>query len=346
MVIDAAPTNIYDVAGRSAWLRDNKLVSTIAGVTIYGTYSQYATLFIPFGTNATNAFTGGFYKFQPFADLRMRLAFADAVNLTEINKDVNNKFGQVALNLVPPGLPPAGAYNTSIVPRYRFDLTAVQNLLLDAMLHPLARFTLENGTAARSGTFDNTFGCAKLNSNNQCDSPTPQSVTMVYGTGDTVDQAILNQIAGAINNVSATYNMGLTVNVTPLPAGQMITEAFSGHVYAWAEAVFGWYDDYPWVMDFLGPILSPAGIYTSPGGWNLKQMGTYWNQALQANSKGDMPALVRAANAMTALANQQVMDIWTFYPAIYVVMTTNVHGFYFNPSLYTTGGPQYCAALY
>ena len=49
---------------------------------------------------------------------------------------------------------------------------------------------------------------------------------------------------------------------------------------------------------------------------------------------------------MTALGNQQVSDIWTFYPSIYMVMTSNVQGFYFNPAIYTTGEPQYFAALY
>lgn len=148
-----------------------------------------------------------------------------------------------------------------------------------------------------------------------------------------------------MNNVSTTYNMGLTVELVPLPLGQMTSEAFAGQVYAWAEAPFGWYDDYPWSMDFLGPILSPGGIYTAPGGWNLPQMGTYWTQAQQANTVGNVAGVVTATNAMAALGNKEVMDIWTFYPAIYMVMTSNVHGFYFNPATYTTGEPQYFAAL-
>jgi len=51
---------------------------------------------------------------------------------------------------------------------------------------------------------------------------------------------------------------------------------------------------------------------------------------------------------MCALSNQAVMDIWTFYPAIVTVMTSNVQGFYFNPGIYTSSGgmPQYFAALY
>jgi hypothetical protein len=161
-----------------------------------------------------------------------------------------------------------------------------------------------------------------------------------------VDEAILNQIAATVNNVSVTYNMGLSVQLTPLPCGQMTSEAFSGQVYAWAEACFGWYDDYPWALDFLGPILSPGGIYTAPGGWNTKQMGAYWSQTQQANSQQNMAGLVQGINSMTALGNQQVSDIWTFYPSIYMVMTSNVQGFYFNPGIYTTGEPQYFAALY
>jgi len=346
MVIDVTPTNIYDVADRQSWLNQNKLVSTLNGVTIYGPFTQYATLFIPLDTNVTNPFTGTYYKFQPFADMRMRLAVADSVNLTQINEKVNNKLGQVANNVNPPGIPPTGTNAASLQPAYSYNPDEVQALLLDAMMHPVTQFNYSNGTAAPAGVFDNTFGCAALNGNGQCDHPVPQSIPLVYATGDSVDEAILNQIAGTMNNVSATYNMGLQVQVTPLPCGQMTSEAFSGQVYAWAEACFGWYDDYPWALDFLGPILSPGGIYTGPGGWNIKQMGAYWSQAQQANAQGNMPALVDAINSMQALGNQQVSDIWTFYPAIYMVMTSNVQGFYFNPAIYTTGEPQYFAALY
>jgi ABC-type transport system substrate-binding protein len=346
MVIDVAPTNIYDVADRTTWLQQNVLKSTLSGVTIYGPYTQYATLFIPLDTNVTNPLTGTLYKFQPFADLRIRLAFADAVNLTQVNLQVNNNLGQVANNLEPPGIPPVGTNASSLQTRYSYNPSQVQALLLDAMLHPVTQFNYENGTSAPPGVFDNTFGCPKLNSNNQCDNPVKQTVQLVYATGDTVDEAILNQIAATVGNVSAAYNMGLTVQPTPLPCGQMTSEAFSGQVYAWAESCFGWYDDYPWALDFLGPILSPGGIYTGPGGWNSAQMGLYWNQTRLADQQFDTPKLLQGINSMTTLGNEQVSDIWTFYPRIYMVMTSNVQGFYFNPAIYTTGEPQYLAALY
>ena len=345
MVIDVATTNIYDVANRATWLTQAKLVPSISGVSIYGPYTQYATYFIPLDTNVTNPFTGTYYSFQPFADLRLREAIADSVNLTLIDQQVNNNLGTVANELEPPGIPPAGAYNSSAKTAYSYSPDEVQALLLSAMENPITQFRFENGTAAPSGLFDNTFGCSQLSASNTCSHPAPQSISLVYAEGDTVDQAILGQVAQTINNVSATYNMGLTVSTTPLPCGQMTSEAFSGQVYGWAESCFGWFDDYPWSLDFLGPILSPGGIYTSPGGWNLNQMGTYWQEAQQASAAGNLAGVVTATNQMAALSNKDVSDIWTFYPDIYMVMTSNIQGFYFNPAIYTTGEPQYFAAL-
>jgi ABC-type oligopeptide transport system substrate-binding subunit len=346
MIIDVATSNIYDVVNRSAWLDQNVLQSIIPGVTVYGPYSQYATYFIPLDTNVTNPFTGEYYTYQPFADLRMRQAFADSANISLIDATINNNLGQVANEVEPPGIPPTGSYNSSLAAGYSYNPDEVQSLLLSAMESPITHFTFENGTAAPSGFFNNSFGCTTLNSNNQCSSPTAQTISLIYATGDTVDQDLLGQIASTINNVSSTYNMGLTVNVTPLPCGQMTSEAFSGEVYAWAESCFGWFDDYPWSLDFLGPTASPGGIYTGPGGWNIAQMGTYWNEAQAANAAGNDAGVAQATNEMTALQNKLVMDIWTYYPDMYTVMTSNVHGYYFNPAIYTTGEPQYFAALY
>ncbi len=346
MVIDVATTNIYDVADRTTWLSQGKLQPTLSGVSIYGPYTQYASYFIPLDTNVTNPLTGTFYSFQPFADLRLRQAVADSVNLTLIDQQVNNNLGKGANEAIPPGIPPTGSYNDSIKTNYSYNPGEVQQLLLSAMENPITNFKFENGTAAPPGMFSNAFGCAQLGSNNQCAHPTPQSFSLVYAQGDTVDQAILSQIAQTINDVSATYNMGLTVSTTALPCGQMTTEAFSGQVYGWAESCFGWFDDYPWSLDFLGPILSPGGIYTAPGGWNLAQMDTYWKAAQAASAAGNLAGVVTATNQMAALGNKDVSDIWTFYPYIYMVMTSNVQGFYFNPAIYTTGEPQYFAALH
>jgi ABC-type oligopeptide transport system substrate-binding subunit len=164
-----------------------------------------------------------------------------------------------------------------------------------------------------------------------------------------VDEQIFNAIATTINNVSATYNMGLQVSVVPVPTGQELANAFSSptHYYMYA---LGWIDDYPWVLDFLGPMYAPNGAYTGPDGWNLPEMETLYQQAEAASASGNLNALVAASDQMNQLANQEVMYLWTQYTVNFVTMTSNVQGFYFNPGLSTAAGggvgPEYFATLY
>jgi len=349
MAIDVANTNLYDVADRASWITQGKLVSSIPGVSIYGLYTFFGTLFDPFDTNVTNSFTGSFYSFQPFADQRLRLAFADSVNMTDVDRTVNNNLAPVASNVVPEGIPPPNSFNASVKPIYSFDPDKVQSLLLDAMQHPITSFHFTNGTLAPAGLFNNTFGCTALNKNNQCSNPVTQSMSLYYATGDDVDQFILGQIAGVINNVSTTYNMGLSVSIVPLPLGELTAEAFStpSHFYMYS---LGYEMDYPWVLDFLGPMLAPGQSYTGPDGWNVTRLATLFSQAIAANSRGDIAGLINVSSQMNEIANQEVMYLWTFDTTNFITMTSNVQGFYYNPSINPAGpggvGPEYFATLY
>jgi len=337
MTVDATNDHLYDYADRNIWVKNNTLTSTIPGVTLYGPYSGLNVLFDPFDMNVTNMFTGKPYTFQPFADYRIRLAFADAVNMTDIMNSVNNKMGQVAINVNPPGMPPNGTYNPNITPAYSYNLDAVQSLMLDAMMHPMTSFNFANGTQAPAGYFNNTFGCSTLSSSGTCAHPVPQTITLAVTTGDTVDIAILNTIATNLNNVSSTYNMGLTVSVVPLPSGTMLTEAFSGYLYMYA---LGWFDDYPWVLDFLGPMYAPGSTYASPDGWNIPAMGTLYRDAENASASGDYARIISDSNAMNTLANQAVMYLWTQYGYTFYPYTSNVSGYFYNPS-WSIDGPYF-----
>lgn len=348
MSIDVASTSLYDIADRAQWLNNNKLVSDITGVTMYGPYNFYGTTFDPFDTNVTSPLTGAYYSFQPFADQRIRLAFADAVNMTSEWLTTDNKVGTVAQNVVPPGLPPSGSFNSSIKPAYSYNPDQSAQLLLQAMQNPITKFTFTNGTAAPAGLFNNAFGCKTLASG-RCTNPVQQSITLVYGSGDTVDESIMNDLAGTIDNISATYNMGLTVSVEPLPTGQMLTEAFAvpGHLYMYA---LGWIDDYPWVTDFTGNMLAYPGTYPAADGWNIAQMNTLFSKSLNDSAANNLPALVSDSNAMDSLSNKMVMYLWTYYNVNFVAMTSNVQGLFWNPSLGSAAaggvGPEYFATLY
>jgi ABC-type transport system substrate-binding protein len=344
---DIASTTFYNVVNRGPWLANGTLESTVPGISLYGPYTTYSTFFDPFEMNVTNPQTGSFYTFQPFADQRIRLAFADSVNMTEQNIDVNNRQGSVANSLIPPGLPPAGAYNASVTPIYSYNPDAAAQLLLQAMEHPITHFTFTNGSAAPAGVFNNTFGCPTLPSSGSCAHPVQQTINLVYTAGDTLDGSIMTTIASNINNISSTYNMGLTVNVQPLPSGQMLTEAFGSQLYMYA---LGWIDDYPWVNDFLGAMYGPGGSYPGPDGWNITALGNYWNQAQAASSSDNITGLLKVTQAMNVLANNMVMYLWTTHTYGMLAMTSNVKGEMFNPSLSTAAGanagPELFVLLY
>lgn len=344
---DIASTTFYNVVNRGNWLANGTLQSIVPGVSLYGPYTSYSTFFDPFETNVTNAQTGSFYSFQPFADQRLRLAFADSVNMTEVNIDVNNRQGSVAINLIPPGLPPAGVYNASVTPAYSYNPDAAAQLILQAMEQPLTHFTFTNGSAAPAGLFNNTFGCATLSNAGTCTTNTPQTINLVYSAGDTLDEAIYTDIATVWNNISVTYHLGLTLNTQPLPSGQMLTEAFGSQLYTYA---LGWIDDYPWVNDFLGAMYGPGGSYPGPDGWNISAMGNYWAQAQAASHADNITGLIQVNNDMNVLANQMVMYLWTTHTYGMLAMTSNVQGELYNPSLSTAAGanagPELFALLY
>jgi ABC-type transport system substrate-binding protein len=324
MTIDLEPENLYDLADRSAWLENDTLQSTVPGLSFYGPYTTSWVYYEPFDMNVTNQLTGTYYTFQPFADMRFRLAFADSVNMSEINLDDNNNLGQVATEGVPPGFPPAGSYNSSVAPSYSYNLTAVQDFLLSAMMQPLTHFTFFNGTAAPPGYFNNTFGCTTLDASGQCANPVPQTITLAYYIGPAPDQAVFEQMASVINNVSDTYNMGLTVDVEPLPLGSLFAEGLSDELYLYSS---GWSGTPAWITDQLDVIYSPS---EAADGWNMTTINSLLAQAQTATSTDNVTGLVNISNAINQWANQAVMYMWTIYSDYFAVYTSNVHGYYYN----------------
>ena len=262
-----------------------------------------------------------------------------------INTAVNNNLGVVAPNGIPPGLPPAGAYNASNSPIYSFNPDKAAQLLLQAMEQPVAHFTFENGTAAPSGLFNNTFGCSSLGANGQCSKPVAQNIFITYDTGDSSAQSIMTQIATTINNISSTYNMGLTVSVQPIPGGLLFTQISStpANLYFCSETFS---DDYPWVLDFSISFFAPTSPLTIPEGWNLTSMVQPWKASENASATGDVQTIVKENNIMNQIANDEVMYLWTFYPANFDAITSNIKGLYFNPSIYDVPLGYYFASLY
>ncbi len=125
----------------------------------------------------------------------------------------------------------------------------------------------------------------------------------------------------------------------------MLTEAFSHSLYFWSLA---WYADYPWATDFLSNLYAPGYAYPGIDNVNLTQMAVLNAEAVEATTNNNFTGVVTLSNQMNQLANQAVLYLWTFYPALawtnsaIGVFTSNVQGFYYNPSL----NGMYFATMY
>jgi hypothetical protein len=104
--------------------------------------------------------------------------------------------------------------------------------------------------------------------------------------------------------------------------------------------------DYPWVLDYLGPMYGPGQIFTSFNNFNLTQMTNLFNEAVVDSASNNVSGLVTVTNLMNELANQIVMYQWTLNPEYFYVMTSNVHGFLYNPSLPIQPTGYYFATMY
>jgi peptide/nickel transport system substrate-binding protein len=352
MAIDLPSTNLYDVADRASWINSGVLKSDIPGVTMYGPYPQLALSFFPFDMNVSSPFNPSVeVPFQPFADFRIRLAFADAVNMTAEWNSVDNKIGEVAPNVVPPGLPPAGVYNASNGPIYSYNPDKAAQLLISAMQDPITHFTFVNGTAAPPGYFNNSFGCTTFQSTTPptCAHPIQQTITLTVADGYPVDESILNDMASVLNNISLTYNMGLTVSVAREPFGTMVTQAFSppSPLYMYD---LGWFQDYPWILDFTLNMFNYPGSYPAGMGTNITAMNTLYHESISASEANNLPALIKYSNLMNQIANARVTFLWEFDSVNYVTMTSNVQGLYWNTNAATAAfngiGPEFFATLY
>jgi Bacterial extracellular solute-binding proteins, family 5 Middle len=266
--------------------------------------------------------------------------------MSEVLQSAANGLGIPANSAIPPYLPPLGTYNASIYPGYSYNPDQSANDLLSAMEHPLTSFTYENGTAAKPGVFDNSFGCTSL-TNGVCSNPVAQQIVLYDAQGDTVDDAILTAIQSTIQNISTTYNMGLTVSVSLVPSGTFIPQGISGNYYMYA---LGWFEDYPWSIDFTLAMYTPGGSYMAGDGWNYPILTNWENQAVQATAVGNLSGIIKATQDMSNFVNSQDLYLWTQFPIEFTAMTSNVGGFIFNPYLGTdtanVAGPQLFAPLY
>lgn len=328
--IAVARPDIFSVVDRDEWLSNGTFKSLIRGVTVHGPYSQLTNTWFSFITNVTNP-DGTLKTFQPMADRRIRLAIASAVNLTDFNINVNTRLGQVANNLIPPGTAPEGAYNSSMKPPWSFNLTKAAELLVDAMKHPITSFTYYNGTPIPPSIINNSFG----DTDNDGVAEISYTIEMYVGTTDVTNQALLTTIATNLNRTAANVGeggnaTGLYFTVVPVPGGQRYTLASQHRIYMYSG---GWVADYNHVLNWLAPMYYSTNTY---GIWNQMSYTTldgYVQEAEEADTAGDLNALLQYNHLANQFADNNVLQFYTFYPLAYFVRSSSLKGWYHNPAL-------------
>jgi len=317
--IGVSSADIYSVADRTSWIQNGQLVSVVPGMKLEGPFPQFVTDWFNFLTNVTDA-SGHLYKFQPFSDLRWRLAVGDSVNMTDAQININNRLGAVANNLVPPGTAPAGAYDPTLTLPYSYDLAKMKALITDACQNPVTNFVDVNGHPYAAGTISN-----------KCDPSNPQTVGLYVGAGDQTDQRILAVMAGNLNRVSSA--LGVTFTIIPVPGGQYYTLASKHQIYFYWG---GWVADYNYVIDWLPPMLTAGGSYPAWNNMNYTVLNNLWTQAAADDAKGDLTGLISVNGQMQAYANSIALYIYIDFPLTYAFHSSFLEGWYYNEA---TGVP-------
>ena len=315
--IQISSADLYSAVDRDQWLKNNTLVSIIPGVTAYGPYPELGFYYVGFATNVTDT-AGNVLKFQPFADIRFRLAVASAVNLTDVNISVNNKLGYVANEFVPPGTGPEGTYDPNVKTAYQYDLTTAEKLLVDAQKNPIENFVDFDGHPYQPGVIDNSFG-----------PDNPKTITFYAETGDTTHQKVFASIVSNLNSISTNDNLGLTFTIALIPGGQEYTLASKHWIYSYAGS---YWVDYNHVMDWMSAMIFPGGSTPLFLNWNLTALGNLYSQAVEADRKGDVQSLLRIHSEAEIVANKAVMYMYTYYPLEFDVRTSYLRGYLFNPA--------------
>jgi len=350
MVIDTDLGGVQSLINRNAWLDSKTMQSVIPGVTINGPNPVSEVNFFSIADNNTNPFTGKYLVFQPWSDVRFRQAIGDSVNISAINQADNLGLALQVDSPVSPAYNPAGSYNTSTVPGYSYNPDQSAKLLLSMMTSPTTHFTFYNGTKAAPGFFNNTFGCNPLPAAGKCTNPVTQTIQLQADPSRAYDTAITSAIVESMNNISAAYNLGLDFEVQSLSTAQIGTYQYSVYgsmAFCWDG---GWPMFYPYVLDALGGTASQAAAgYPFIDRDNVTALNNLYEASFTAATDGNTTGFLHLTWQIEQYLNNQAYYIIEGEPEYITATTSNVHGYFFNPSLITDesgSGTIYFAAWY
>jgi len=325
--------NIYSIVDRDKWIDEKILESIVSGATVHGTFPTLNTWWLGFNTNVTTP-GGGLREWQPFADWRLRMAVACAVNMTYMNIYVNNRLSILGENIIPPNTLPIGSYNTNVKRTFSFNLTKTEELLLDANETALTSATHDmyyyNGTLIPPGVVDNSFGS---------DFAHPQVVEFYVQSGATTFIEVLTTLSDNLNAICDDNDLGIRFNVVIVPGGQQYTLASSHLIDSYMG---GWIADYNHLLNWLQPMYYSTGTYFSWNLWNITALDDFYDEAVIADQEGNITRLLEINDEMNTLANQILPYMVWWHDTEYFTRSTWLKGWYLN----TVHGVDLWSAMY
>ena len=127
-IADISTAAIFDVIDKKKWLDEKKIEPIIPGVSVPGPSPWLTIYFAKMNLKIKNP-DGTLAAFQPFSDIRVRRAFASAIDTADIRRNVFNGFADATSW----GLTPAQVgYDPNVKPAYAFNLDNAKKLLTEA----------------------------------------------------------------------------------------------------------------------------------------------------------------------------------------------------------------------
>ena len=294
-IADISTAAIFDVIDKKKWLDEKKIEPIIPNVSVPGQFPWLTIYFAKMNLKIKNP-DGSLAAFQPFADVRVRKAFASAIDTVDIRRNVFNGFAEATSW----GMTQAQfGYDPSVKPGYAFNLDNAKKLLLDA--------GKELG-----------FGPDK-----------PKDLVLISNAAAPWQGYIATQVAANVNNMNA----GLKLDVKALSFTEYVNSWRSQLTSFSIHSTFSLTAD---PNSWLSAFGTPSGFWARTNTYNNPKADDLYMQQFQALDQKRRAKLISELmqvvnddviwvwiGAATAYGQP------TFNPN---VLRTSVKGFYYNPT--------------
>ena len=294
-IADISTAAIFDVIDKKKWLDEKKIEPIIPGVQVPGPSPWLTIYFAKMNVKMKNP-DGSPAAFQPFQDVRVRKAFASAVDTADIRRNVFNGFAEPTSW----GLTPAQfGYDASVKAAYSFDLEHAKKLLLEAGK-------------------DLGFGPER-----------PKDLVVIYNAAAPWQGYIATQVAANINKL----NVGLKLDVKALSFTEYVNSWRSQLTGFSIHSTFSLTAD---PNSWLSAFGTGAGFWARTSSYDDPKADALYTQQFQAlDSKrrakliSELMQLVNDDVMWLWIGAATAYGQPTFNPN---VLRTAVKGFYYNPT--------------